>query len=97
MVCHVIGSNISAIWSLVSKLGDDLARSDGVTVSVQYITKRPRRDSRASEFGPRVSTNNVHTFGPMVMLGNNGTITMAAAAEGGAVEEKALGIIQVTE
>lgn len=65
--------------------------SEGVTVSVQYSTKRPRRDSRVSEFGPRVSTDNVHTFGPMVMLGNNGTITMAAAAEGGAVEEKALG------
>jgi hypothetical protein len=41
----------------------------------------------SSESVLRVSTDNGQTFGPMIMLGTNGTITTAAAA-GGAVEEE---------
>jgi hypothetical protein len=50
----------------------------------------------SSESVLRVSTDNGQTFGPMVMLGTNGTITTGAAAEG-AVEEEAVGGAQAAE
>jgi hypothetical protein len=85
----------SVVRPLLEPLIEEIATAEGANVIVTWWERNQTSNTPVA----RISTDGGETFGPMLMLATNGTLTNTegGGAEGETVEEEAVGGAEVAE